>query len=66
MCDESYFITDTAVGREVEKVFCQFVSYRRLKAQKHLVSLGLFSYALSFYEGFNRQLTEAVFSYSKP
>ena len=66
MSDESYFITDTAVGREIEKVFCQFVSYRRLKAQKILVSIGLFCYGFSFYEGFNRQLTEAVFSCSKP
>ena len=40
MSDENCFMTDTAVRREIKKKF--FISYRRLKTQKHSVSIGHF------------------------
>ena len=46
-----------------------FTSYRRLKTQKHSVSIGLFCSGFAFwffFFHFNRQFTEAVFLYSKP
>ena len=45
MSDKSCLITDTGARREVKKVF---VSYRRLKTQKHSVSIGLFILVLLF------------------
>ena len=60
MFDESYFTTNTVV--RVKLIF--FITYRRLKTQKHSVSIGLSGSGFSFYEHFNRQLTYAVFLYS--
>ena len=58
MPDESYFTTGTVVRHEVKNII---ISYRRLKTQKHLVSIGLPYSSFSFYEPFNRQFTDAVF-----
>ena len=41
------------------------ISYRRLKTQKHSVSIGLPCCGISFYEHFNRQFNYAGFLYSK-
>ena len=57
--DESCFRTDTVVRREVKKT----ISYRRVKTQKHLVSIGLPCSAFPFYEHFNRQFTYAGIFY---
>ena len=43
-----------------------FISYRRLKTQKHLVSIDVFCSGIYFYEHFNRQFTEEISLYSKP
>ena len=49
-----------------EKLKKFFISYRRLKTQKHSVSISLFCSGFSFYEHFNKLFTEAVFLYSEP
>ena len=49
-------------GMKLKKVF---TNYRRLKTQKQSVSIGLSWSAFSFYKHVNRQITYAVFSYSK-
>ena len=56
-------MTDTGARREAKKVF---ISYRRPKTQKHLVSIDLFCSGFSFYEYFSRQFTEAVFYIQNP
>ena len=57
MSNKSCFTTDTVVRREVNF----FLSYPRLKTQKHAVSVDLSNSSFSFHEHFNRQLTYAVF-----
>ena len=57
MSDESCFTTDTIVSCEVNFFF---ISCRRFKTHKHLVSID-FSCSGFFYGHFNRQFTYAVF-----
>ena len=59
--DEICFSKNTVVRRYFKKN----ISYRRIKTQKHSVSIEL-PYSGSFYEHFYIQLTYAVFLYSKP
>ena len=54
---ESWNTTDIVVWREVK--FC-FISYRRLKVQRHLVNVGISSSGF-FNEQFNRQIAYADF-----
>ena len=57
MFDESCFTTDTIVQREIK----EFISYRRLKTQKHSVRKGLSRSWFSFYEHCIRQFTLQFF-----
>ena len=43
------------------KSFKKYISFERLKTQKHLVSIGLAFSGFTFYEHFNKQFTYAVF-----
>ena len=47
-------------------LFFIYVSYQRLKTQKHSVSMGLCCSVFSFHGHLNRQCTYAVSLYSKP
>ena len=58
MSDKNCLTTDTVARREVKKVF--YISYRRLKIQKHSVSIGI-SCPGFFYKHFQRHFTYAVF-----
>ena len=57
MFDESCFTTDTIVQREIK----EFISYQRLKTQKHSVRKGLSRSWFSFYEHCIRQFTLQFF-----
>ena len=58
MSGESYFIIETVVHNF-------FISYQGLKTQEHSVNLGFYCFGF-FYEHFNRESTDIVFSYFKP
>ena len=60
MSNKNYLQRTQFSGMKLEK---DIISYRRLKTQKHSVSIGFSCFGFYFHEHFNRQFTYAVFLY---